>query len=403
MNKKLLIVFAVVVLAVIVKKCVIPPPPSVPVWPDNKISASYPNGVINEVASEPIHQLVYIDVTGSMTPYYEKNKRTNVVNAMSAMLTLVPRDSTRVRFLGSSEVYMGFANDILQEAYSVKDIRNETLRRSLLSVTNFDKMFRMAVDSVKNVPGTIVYLLTDGIQSLSKKNYSMAVYLNELRGSIKSSFSQAEDVACVMYRYSGDFNGTFINCCEEKVYNQHLQRPFYIIAFGNKSQIRWLSNQGDDKLGNPVGKLYVGTHDFEGHKKAVLSRPDSTHLEKPGEDVTLILNLPICMVNELNPNDCQVTGVSNPSAVKKGKTAEGLEICLPSDCGIHSDPSGFVSIGVSMPNKIVGEWLTTWSTNDDTLGPDSVSTFGLSSLVMGIVDGLQPDSVYFQTTFRYIP
>ena len=25
------------------------------------------------------------------------------------------------------------------------------------------------------------------------------------------------------------------------------------------------------------------------------------------------------------------------------------------------------------------------------------------SLVMGIVDGLQPDPVYFQTTFRYIP
>ena len=80
-----------------------------------------------------------------------------------------------------------------------------------------------------------------------------------------------------------------------------------------------------------------------------------------------------------------------------------MEIKRPSACGIHSDPSGFVSIGVSMPNKIVGEWLTTWTTNDDTLGPDSVSTFGLSSLVNGIVDGLQPDPVYFQTTFKYIP
>ena len=399
MNKKLLVVIAIVA----VLAWILWPKPHSDVWVNNKLSASYPNGVINETPIEPIRQLFYVDVTGSMTPYYVKDKRTNVVNAMSSMLTLISRDSTRVRFLGGDEVYQGFANDILQEAYSVKDIKNESLRRSLLTVTNFDKMFRMAVDSVKTLPGRIVYLLTDGIQSLSKKDYSMAVYLNELRGSIKSSLSQADDVACVIYRYSGDFNGTFINCREEKVENQHLQRPFYIIAFGGKSQIRWLSSQGDDKLGNPVGKLYIGTHDFDGHKKAVLSRSDSTHLEKPGEDVTLILNLPICMVNELNPNDCQVTGVSNPSAIRMGKTTEGLEICLPSNCGIHPDPSGVVRIGVSMPNKIVGEWLTTWSTNNDTLGPDSVSTFGLSSLVMGIVDGLQPDSVYFQTTFKYIP
>lgn len=231
----------------------------------------------------------------------------------------------------------------------------------------------------------------------------MADYLNELRGSIKSSLSSASDIACGFFRYIGDFNGTFINCREISMDNQHLQRPFYIIAFGDKSRIRWLANQNDEKLGSPQGKLFIGTHDFVGHKKAVLSKPDSTHLEKPGEDVTLILNLPSCMVKEITPNECQITGVANPSIVTKNITPDGLEIKLPSACGIHSDSSGFVNIGVSMPNRIVGEWLKSWSTNDDTLGPDSVSTFGLSSLVNGIVDGLQPDPVYFQTTFKYIP
>ena len=400
MNKKLLVVIAA---AAVLVWFLWPRDSSGEVWVNNKLSASYPLGVIDETVSEPTRQLVYLDVTGSMTPYYVKDKRTSVVNAMSAMLTMVPRDSVRVRFLGGSEVYLGFANDILQEAFCVKDIKDEILRRRLLSVTSFDKMFRMAVDSVKNMPGTIVYLLTDGIQSLNKKDYSMAVYLNELRGSIKSSLSQSEGVACVIYRYSGDFNGTFINCREEKVDNQHLQRPFYIIAFGNKSQIRWLAEQRDEELGNPKGKLYIGIHDFIGHKRAVLSRPDSTHLEMTGEDVTLVLNLPPCMENEIDPNLCEITGVANPSVVRKGKTVEGLEIFIPAACGIHSDHSGFVNIGVSMPNKIQGEWFSTWSTDDDTLGPDSVSTFGLSSLVRGIVDGLQPDSVYFQTTFRYIP
>lgn len=400
MSKKLLVVIAAVVVLVWVFW---PDNPSGEVWTNNKLSASYPKGVIDETSSEPTRQLMYVDVTGSMTPYYVKDKRASVVNAMSAMLTLVSRESTRVRFLGGNEVYSGFANDILQEAFCVKDIKNETLRRSLLSVTNFDKMFKMAVDSVNNLSGTIVYLLTDGIQSLNKKDYSMAVYLNELRGSIKSSLNQAKDIACVVYRYSGDFNGTFINCREEKVVNRHMQRPFYIIAFGNKSQIRWLAEQSDEKLGNPEGKLYIGTHDFEGHKRAVLSRPENTHLEKPGEDVTLILNLPPCMENELNPYLCQITGVANPSIVRKAKSAQGLEICLPAACGIHSDPTGFVNIGVSMTNNIGGEWLSSWNTDDDTLGPDDASTFGLSSLIRGIVDGLQPDSVYFQTTFRFIP
>lgn len=403
MKKKLLIVIAVVALVAIVKNIIIPDPPLEDggPWTDNKISASYPSGVINEAAIEPIHQLVYVDVTGSMTPYYVKDKRTNVVKAMSAVITLIPRDSIHVRFLGGNEVHTGFVNDILQKAYDKKNIKDA--KEKISRVTNFDMMFKMAIDSVLNKPGTVVYLITDGIQSLNKKSYSMADYLNELRGSIKSSLSNANDIACGIFRYIGDFNGTFINCREVSMSNQHLQRPFYIIAFGDKSRIRWLANQNDEKLGSPQGKLFIGTHDFAGHNKAVLSKPDSTHLEKPGEDVTLILNLPPCMVKEINPSECQITGVANPSIVTKNITPEGLEIKIPSACGIHSDPSGFVSIGVSMPNRIVGEWLTTWSTNDDTLGPDSISTFGLSSLVMGIVDGLQPDPVYFQTTFRYIP
>lgn len=397
----MIIVIAVVALAAIVKNIISSDPPLGGPWTDNKISASYPSGVINEAAIEPIHQLVYIDVTGSMTPYYVKDKRTNVVNAMSAVLTLIPRDSIHVRFLGGNEIHTGFGNDILQKAYDKKNIKDD--KEKISRVTNFDMMFKMAVDSVTKTPGTVVYLITDGIQSLNKRSNSMADYLNELRGAIKSSLNSASDIACGIFRYIGDFNGTFINCREISMDNQHLQRPFYIIAFGDKRRIRWLANQNDEKLGSPQGKLFIGTHDFVGHKKAVLSKPDSTHLEKPGEDVTLILNLPPCMVKEITPSECQITGVADPSKVTKNITSEGLEIKLPSACGIHSDLSGFVNIGVSMPNRIGGEWLTTWSTNDDSLGPDSVSTFGLSSLVNGIVDGLQPDPVYFQTTFRYIP
>ena len=400
MNKKVLMIIAIVAALVWLlwpkTTCEIDG-----VWTENKLSASYPKDVIDELPVEPIHQLVYIDVTGSMTPYYVKGKRTNVVNAMSALLTLIPRDSIHVRFLGGNEVHSGFANDILQKAYDKKNIKDD--KEKISRVTNFDMMFKMAVDSVTKTPGTVVYLITDGIQSLNKRSNSMADYLNELRGSIKSSLNSASDIACGIFRYIGDFNGTFINCREISMDNQHLQRPFYIIAFGDKRRIRWLANQNDEKLGSPQGKLFIGTHDFVGHKKAVLSKPDSTHLEKPGEDVTLILNLPPCMVKEITPSECQITGVADPSKVTKKITSEGLEIKLPSACGIHSDPLGFVSIGVSMPNKIFGEWFTTWTTNDDTLGPDSVSTFGLSSLVNGIVDGLQPDSVYFQTTFKYIP
>ena len=397
MYKKLFVVIA----AVVALAYFLWPKPTYEVWPENKLSASYPNGAINESALEPIHQLVYIDVTGSMTPYFIKDKRTSVVNALSAVLTLISRDSTHVRFLGGNEVHPGFGNDILQKAYDKKNIKDD--KENLLKVTNFDKMFKMAIDSVSKTPETIVYLVTDGIQSLNKRDNSMADYLNELRGSIKSSLSNASNVACGIYRYMGDFNGTFINCREVSMDNQHLQRPFYIIAFGEKSRIRWLANLSDEKLGFPQGKLFIATHDFVGHKNAVLSKPETTHLEKPGEDVTLILNLPPCMENEINLELCQITGVANPSIVRKGKTKEGLEIYLPAACGIHSDPSGFVNIGVSMPNNIQGEWLSTWSTNDDTLGPDSISTFGLSSLVKGIVEGLQPDPVYFQTTFRYVP
>lgn len=402
MNKKLLLIIAVVVVIVFVR-FLLSPSPREDVWVDNKVSASYPNGVIKESVNRPIRQLFYIDVTGSMTPYYVKDKRMGVVDAMSAVLTLIHRDSTRVRFLGDSEVYLGYANDILQKAYDVKELKHGILRRNLLHVTNFDKMFSLAVDSVEKSPGTIVYLLTDGIQSLNKKDYTMASYLKELRGSIQSSLSDADDLACCIYRYMGEFNGDYVNCREEKVSDQHMARPFYIIAFGNKSNIRWLAEQNDNQLGSPQGKLFIGMHDFEGHKGAVLSKPNLTRIEHPGDKVTLILNLPSCMKKDVVPDLCRIEGVSNPTVVGKKITTEGLEIILPPECGMYTDVDGFVNISVSMPNEVAGNWLSTWSNDDDTLGPDSMTTFGLSSLIRGIVDGLQPDPLYFGVKFKYIP
>lgn len=399
MKKKVLIVIVLAVIALIAKSIISPEPEGV--WAGNKVSASFPDGVVNEPISEPTNQLVYIDVTGSMTPYYVKNKRTNVVNALSSVLTLIHRDSTHVRFLGGNEVHTGFGNDILQKAYDKEGIRDN--KEQILRSTNFEQMFKMAADSVLKSPGTVVYLITDGIQSLNKKDYSMADYLNELRGSIKNSLSHTSNVACGIYRYFGDFNGTFINCREIKMENQHLQRPFYIIALGQKSQIRWLANQNDEKLGFPNAKLFIATHDFDGHKKAVLSKPDSTRLEITGGDVTLILNLPPCMKNEINGTKCRITGVANPSIVNTTITDEGLKIVLPANCGMHSDMSGKVNIDVSMPIEISREWINDWSNYDDTSGPDSTTTFGLASLVKGIVEGLQPDSIYFKTTFKYLP
>lgn len=367
------------------------------VWTENKLSASYQEGDIVETQEEPIRQQVYLDVTGSMKPYYARDTRTSVVNSLSAIFGLIHRDSTQVFFLGSDRRYSGFANDILQTAYENND-------RNTLRVTNFDKMFELAVANVRNNPGTIVYLLTDGIQSLNKPAYSMAEYLNELRGTIKSSFRNKKYIACAIFRYIGDFNGTYINCQEEHIADQHMQRPFYIIAIGQKENIRWLSNLGNDKMNKPDGTLFLGIHDFNGHKKAHMSKRDSTHLETQGGDVTLILELSNCMVNEIKPERCNVEGVANPSLVSKSKNSNKLEIRLPSSCGTHADnTSGLVKVSISMPYEIPDTWLNEWNTDDDTSGPDSIKTFGLSSLIKGIADGIQPDSVYFHTTFKYLP
>jgi len=396
MNKKLLIVSVIVIAGVVALYLLFRRKPSGDVWVGNVVSASYPEGVVNESYSQPTRQLIYIDVTGSMTPYYVKDKRNSVVDALSAVLTLIDRDSCRVRFLNDSQVVKKrYANDILQRAYNNNDNR-------LKQVTAFENMFKDAVDSVSNTPGTIVYLITDGILSLNKKDNNMEYYLNELKSQITKSLSQGcSNVACGIYRYLGDFNGTYINCLEKTVMNQRLQRPFYIIAFGNKEQIRWLARQQNDKLGNPKGKLFIGTHDFKGHTQAVLSNPPIRHLEKPGEAVTLVLSLPECMKNEIDITKCRVTGVANPYKVEKEISNGNLNIILPQDCGFCIDTSGLVTIDVSMPNEITGEWTKEWSTDNDTLGPDSISTFGLASLINGIVAGLQPDSVFFKTTFQY--
>ena len=73
MNRKtILIAIVVVISAIIAYKILSKPSTEKGVWVDNKISASYQNGAINEPIGEmPSEAEIFIDASGSMKPYFK--------------------------------------------------------------------------------------------------------------------------------------------------------------------------------------------------------------------------------------------------------------------------------------------------------------------------------------------
>lgn len=394
MNKKILYLLGVLVVVFAVYKFVVPSPPPEGVRTDNKISAALSKDLIKEDAQQPTKSVIYIDVSGSMKPYFW-DEGTPMITAVSSIRNLSA--NTSVYFIGAKEKQSGYVTDLLRNAYS----------KGGTNSSSFPQFFRQSIDSLKRNPNAIIYLVTDGISSLGRSGRSMNSFLTEIEGQIRASFSGTSDIACEVLRYTSPFE------CPDSAHYRYIDsqerphktpkgmtRPFYIIAIGSKSVIRWLDAQPKANIGNYEDKLALGTHDFDGHLQPV--RIDTCGLEDPSKDITLVLTLPPCLKG-IDKKLCKVENNGQPVKEAKLEKAnddpEHIEFTIPS-AGLKPTPTNtnIVELTVTAPNKIPEKWLTTYSCDDDT---SRTTTYGLSTLIRGIYSGLQQDRELFHAVFIY--
>lgn len=381
--KKVLLVLIVVVLGIIVSRCFFP---HTEVWTKNEISASFPQGTINE-PTEPIPSTaeIYIDASGSMKPYFTTDD-TNMVNTVSELKNLNP-EGTGIYFLDSPKKYNGLVNNI------IGDIKNQPN----LSATTFHSYFDK-VAAMIDTTNTITYLVTDGIMSVEGNNTSKA--LVDLRGRIAHSLEGHPDLAGGILRYIGDYNGYYWDCRNNRTPVEiHQNRPYYVIVIGRKSAVKWLSTLSASKLNNPQASLFFGVHDFSGHNKGVLAKGDSVKIENMSDTVKLILDLPQCL-NEVDPSSVKLFNNETNINVPVLKEGNRLIAYIPPTTPLRNN-GGYVKVSMISDNSIPNNWMSTWSSEDDTAGPDEISTYGLKYLVNGLKEGLEPEEQRFVVNYQY--
>lgn len=351
------------------------------VWANNEIYASIPENQINEkIGLMPSTAEIYIDASGSMKPYFRAEGDLITGNAMINTLSEIVNlheSETSIYFLGNKNKYKGYVNDI------IKSVNNQPNDANTL----FHEFFANAACKL-DTANTIIYLVTDGIMSIQGQD--MANVLVELRGKIQTSLRGHSNLAGAIFRYVGGYKGRYWNSVNKPVsLKTQIDRPYYIIALGNKETMRWLQSVPKEKLNNPE-QLFMGVHDLEGHHKVVLQHGDNAKIGSNSKPVKLIFDLPACLQNE-NFENASLTNGGNKLNIKVDKEPKRLVAKIPETQPLMTE-SGKIRITLSVPNKIPNKWVDEWNCVYDIEGPDSETTFGLATLVTGMFNAFEGEN-----------
>lgn len=362
--------------------------PRTDVWVDNRISASFETSTINETVGEmPATAELHIDASGSMKPYF-RAEGAGMINTLSEIVNL-NESGTSIYFLDNKKKYTGLVRDILGDINKQPNSSN----------TLFHDFFESAACKI-DTTNTIIYLVTDGIMSIHDTSKDMSDALVELRGKIENSLKNHSNLAGAVFRYVGGYKGTYWNSKSNGItLKEQIDRPYYIIALGNKETMRWLETIPVSKLNNP-DRLFMGIHDLDGHKKATLALGGNAKIQNLSDSVTLILDLPECLHN-VDVTKAELTNNGRRLSVGVIKEESRLKAVIPTTIPLRPESDGRIKIELSIPNIVPNRWISEWNCDNDIAGPDSTSTFGLGALVTGMFNGLEKDSDFLSVVFTY--
>lgn len=406
MKKKILIgAVALIAVIIIYNALTKTQPPQADVWSGNKVVAMYKDDDVDCEVKAPASSRIYLEVSGSMTGYYvgDETKMTNVVTDIKNL----DSNNTKLFFWGEKEAKDGsvLVHDVIKSAAKSKTGEN---------TSTFHDKFAKMIDTV-NSTCELTYLVTDGIMSLGKPGKNMESYMKELKGKISNVFKGKDSIAVAIYRHTGDFDGKYTNCMEQSKPHKG-ERPFYVIAIGKKANIRWLQQQNL----NAEKSLFIGTVDVEGlTTKSQLIASEERYLENTNKTPILQLQYPEFYKSEFKNakiklfagkkefkeheefNHKPTTTIDNKLAIEVTfKKVSMTTLIQNEDC--NSDSNQLTMIGV-VDLKNSDNWWSTNNNDDDSKDaqPDDTTTYGLKTLIDGIIEGLQPDSLIFKAKFKY--
>ncbi len=201
--------------------------------------------------------ILYLDCSHSMKGYINTATDAKFKNVISSLLYWKP---TKAYLFDTKE----------QPEISRDEFINliNTRKVSWSDESDLTKMIDSMVKKVSSGSVGISYLITDGIMSGSNQEVRESVdrsFNITSRGTLTARVADAvsncnENIAILLIKYTSSFTGKYYCYTNDQVEFKENQRPFYVVAIGNRKLIKDLveKTEKEELLSNNQGLLLLG-------------------------------------------------------------------------------------------------------------------------------------------------
>lgn len=378
-------------------------------WPDSRINVGYKDSTV--ALSNPTKVTIVIENSGSMASYYSTDFK-GMLNTIVSFKSI--SDNSRLFIGNTKEPANGFVDDVINQMVH---------KHNFTTTTKIHEFLDSALKQVGK--GTELWcFVTDGIMSVDKGD--MSFKLSEVESLIKKTFGNTSDVAAAVIRYKGKFKGSYWTATGAKVVLPACQRPYYVIVVGKREALQWLSEQPKSEFNNYEAAIFMGLYDYTANNTPIITKTYNA--------VNIAAKDKVSIRIDYSKNRCLSSlasmGILKAEAIEWYDDVKGapvdkewytvkvnntfIEVTINDNkkvqqlCGGKTE----LTLSVRMPNTITGNWLGSYSTDDDskmltnvggkkTTIVDETTTFGLANLVRGMYNGLQSQEFVFNVTVKF--
>ena len=252
--------------------------------------------IADSIRTVPIYNnnaVLYLDCSHSMKGYINTARDAKFKNVISSLLYWVPTKA----YLFDTREHPEVPRDDFIDLINTRKI-------SWSDESDLTQMIASMVRKVNDGSTGISYLITDGIMSGSNQEVRESVdrsFNITSRGTLTARIADAvsscnKDIAILLIKYTSNFTGKYYCYTNiDQVDFNEVQRPFYVIAIGNRKLIKDLAErtEKDELLRDNHGMLLLGDE-----------RPyDLSRRPKIKEGLSLSKDNQIIMGTSIRPDD----------------------------------------------------------------------------------------------------
>lgn len=353
---------------------------------------------------------IYMENSASMKGYNDKDCN-GFTSVLSELVGIYGRDKTKT-FFYSDGFSQSYSADKFADMIASKQVKYGK-----------SSPLHLIIDSIINKKNSLNFFITDGIMSGSdeqiRKNPKYNIYYREeLQNSLADKLKN-KDLAISVYQFESFFNGTYY-CYDNTKVQLSKNRPFYVIALGEKEQVKDFKSKVEKGMAyfKPKNDVHLGFIDTMSIKVYAASQGgvndkvievDMNQVRKNGKKISspesdeekisyldLSIPLPEGLPKYMKTNEYLKENLS--LIFNDEKIADKLFYYNEKDQVVHAYIHPYSILKKNSFYSILKYSLPKWCNKDSSLDDKNIksemfpTTFNLSYFIMGLQMGVEPNA-----------